>query len=380
MNGAEWDLVVVGGGCAGLSLASRLAMGPLRTLVLEPRSSYQEDRTWSFWAEGHPLASHSWSTVAVADGDRTVEARCHGRRYVTVRSSDFYADALRRIQTGGLVELRLGTVAGDIQPAPGGWSIATDTGPVLARNVVDTRPVRTTNPRLWQSFVGLEVETSASTFDPGIATLMEFVEAGPDEIAFLYKLPTSPTRALLEYTVFSARPSDPAELEVRLRNELPRLCGGRFYVLRREAGAIPMGSPAGASEVGPGHVRLPGLVRPSTGYAFQRIQRWADRCAAALHEGCGPVGPEPDGRLTRFMDDMFLRVLRRCPDLAPSLFLGLFKKVPTARLVRFLTEGATVADAAFMIAALPKGPFLRELLASPSVETSREGSARRVPC
>ena len=51
------DLVILGGGCAGLSLAMRLAkLGEQcpQTIIVEPRERYVNDRTWGFW--GTPSA------------------------------------------------------------------------------------------------------------------------------------------------------------------------------------------------------------------------------------------------------------------------------------------------------------------------------------
>ena len=49
----EFDYVIVGGGCAGLSLAYELETNNKlknKTLaIIEPRKEYKRDKTWSFW-------------------------------------------------------------------------------------------------------------------------------------------------------------------------------------------------------------------------------------------------------------------------------------------------------------------------------------------
>ena len=49
----EFDYIIIGGGCAGLSLAYELDLHKKldnKTLaIIEPRDEYKNDKTWSFW-------------------------------------------------------------------------------------------------------------------------------------------------------------------------------------------------------------------------------------------------------------------------------------------------------------------------------------------
>jgi lycopene beta-cyclase len=49
----EFDYIIIGGGCAGLSLAYELEIHNKlenKTLaIIEPRDEYKRDKTWSFW-------------------------------------------------------------------------------------------------------------------------------------------------------------------------------------------------------------------------------------------------------------------------------------------------------------------------------------------
>ena len=48
----DFDFIIIGGGCAGLSLAYELEINNKlknKTLaIIEPRSEYKKDKTWSF--------------------------------------------------------------------------------------------------------------------------------------------------------------------------------------------------------------------------------------------------------------------------------------------------------------------------------------------
>ncbi|MFQ3248021.1 MAG: lycopene beta-cyclase, partial [Arenicella sp.] len=46
MSAPDVDVAILGGGCAGLSLAVRLASSNFLVKVIEPREDYVDDRTW----------------------------------------------------------------------------------------------------------------------------------------------------------------------------------------------------------------------------------------------------------------------------------------------------------------------------------------------
>ena len=56
----EFDYIIIGGGCAGLSLAYELDIHSKlkdKTLaIIEPRNEYKKDKTWSFWK----VSSHNF--------------------------------------------------------------------------------------------------------------------------------------------------------------------------------------------------------------------------------------------------------------------------------------------------------------------------------
>ena len=49
----DFDFIIIGGGCAGLSLAYELEIHKKlenkSLAIIEPRLEYKKDKTWSFW-------------------------------------------------------------------------------------------------------------------------------------------------------------------------------------------------------------------------------------------------------------------------------------------------------------------------------------------
>jgi len=378
----DTDLLILGGGCAGLSLALRLAEEPGRSgrvRVLESRQAYQHDRSWCFWRLGphrfEPLVKRSWSNVTLRSASQAVQVDCSRAPYQLLESGSFYQHAQQAISRSTDVCLELGvSVLAPPQPVSGGWLVRTSAGELTATQIIDTRPpgpARYGDALLWQSFLGHEVVCDDAVFDPGRVELMDFADDVSDAIAFTYVLPLTSHRALIETTLFDPHPHTPAELARRHQRAVQRYCGTTATrVVRTEAGILPMGLLPSSSadqpmERGHGYWRvglMSGAARPASGYAFQRIQRWADSCGAAVRGGADPVIHSSDPLLTRFMDRLFLDVLRSFPERGPELFTNLFERTAMHRVARFLSDRASLADRIAVAASLPTGLFLGQLL------------------
>lgn len=385
----SFDLIILGGGCAGLSLAARLAASTatgLTTLVVESRIHYANDRTWCFWggklsSGGHSFA-HQWNTLRLTSGEQTILVDCGQTPYQMLPAEAFYGAAISAISQAQNITLKVGTA---VLAAPmkidGNWRVATSAGVFSGRMVVDTRPHLVPAPDgalLWQSFYGQEIECDRPVFDALCLDLMNFLPADPTGIPFIYVLPLSATTALVEVTVFAVQPLLPKDLACKLETAVAKRVGGAaFRVLRSEHGILPMGLRAMPKNSDRSHVQvglMAGGARPSTGYAFQRIQHWADACSKSIVTGFLPIQHPPDALVLQAMDHLFLNVLRTHPERAGELFCALFAKADTARLIRFLSGKGTWIDYAAVVAALPPWPFIKSLVERRAKRVSQQGA------
>lgn len=375
----EFDLIIIGAGCAGLSLGMQLASLHAQapgTLLLEPRIAYENDRTWCFWGDEQTpfamLAKHSWQRFSVNNAVSRALVDCSTTPYRLLTAADFYTKALEAIASHTALDLKTGiSLIAEPSLIEGRWHLRTTGGSFSANAIVDTRPLpmqQLSDTTLWQSFLGCELEFQEPRFDPTSAQLMDFYPATEAFVGFNYVLPLSTTRALVEFTVFASKIYDQAELVSYLDAQVEKFAGGRPYQrLRNEYGLIPMGvgKPKGTvkpTEQHSSYVRVgltAGAARPATGYAFQRIQRWALACKQSLQKNGLPVGHQPDSFVIRQMDAIFLNVLRHHPELGPELFMRLFSKVSSEKLIRFLSDQGRVSDYLAVILSLPPGLFMK---------------------
>lgn len=369
--------VILGAGCAGLSLALALREQGLRApiVVLDRRAAHDRDRTWCFWdtpgIRFAELATHRWPAWQVIGPDGTA-TRHDGPQtpYLHLRADDVYAAALERLHGAGGVDVRLATRVTGVEEAPDHVTVRTDRGRLRAAHVHDALggagPLRARRPPdpdgLVQRFLGQEVRTTRAVFDPGVATLMDFRLAAGGEVRFVYVLPFAPDRALVEDTSIGTRSRPPAERRRAITAHLRRHHGAQVAeVLHEERGAIPMSLAARPVRLGPrlSAVGLAGgAARPSSGYAFARIQRQVDAVARAIVDG-SPVPATTHPARLELMDRIFLRVLRDDPEAFAATMAALLRGTPPAALARFMNDASTPLDEARLVAAMPPLPFAR---------------------
>jgi lycopene beta-cyclase len=378
----SYDYLLVGGGAAGLSLAYHLAQEPRlagkRVLLIEPEPKDQNDRTWSYWAdEPSPfdeLAVGEWQNIAFRSPGFTRVLNLGKYRYRTVRGLDFYRFVHRALaaRPAQFTVLRA-TVTNLRNTRRWGVRAITDKGEFIARYAFDSRPPAIApNPAryryLLQHFLGWEIETTRDVFDPAVVEFMDFRGAQQHEARFMYVLPFGPRRALVEYTLFSAKMLDKSEYEAHLLDYLEntlKLTTADYHITATEVGAIPMTDHPLPTGVGAHIINLgtrAGRAKPSTGYAFRRIQGHSARLVAALAAtGLPPRNLTGDRWQFRFFDTLLLDIMQRQGETTRDIFRQLFERNPVERIFRFLDETTTWADNLRVMKSVAPGPFLRSI-------------------
>ncbi|OWP61659.1 lycopene cyclase [Hymenobacter amundsenii] len=374
------DYLIIGGGAAGLSLAYHLAQEPRladkRVVVVEPESVKANDRTWRYWATGstpfEAVEAHRWAKLVLRTPTYEHVFGLGPYRYRMVRAQDFYTHVHQVLAARPAQFTCLSGRVVALTEVPGGVCARLADGQSLrVRYAFDSRlPALVREPTryryLEQHFRGWEVETDHDAFDPDTVQFMDFRVPQRGQARFVYTLPFSKRRALVEFTVFSPQRLPVEEYETELRRYLAaQLAGQPYRIVAEEGGSIPMTDhplPARASA----HVlnlgTRAGRAKPSTGYTFARIQRHSARLVQALATtGYPPVDATGDRWQFRLFDTLLLDVIQRHGDQLGGIFADLFHRNAVPRLFAFLDEQTSWRENYYIMRSVTPWPFLQAL-------------------
>ena len=381
----SYDFVIAGGGLSGLSLAYFLAhspqgasnaLGNKTILIVDQSPKSQNDRTWGFWSDRpnpfDDIIQRSWDRLRfITPGlERTSDLGSY--RYNVIRGLDFYKFMYDDLAAFSNVTFRRGRV----RYIEDGLSMATvtiDDQMVTTKWVFDSclaqtgvQPTSRQYHDLKLHFAGWEVQTVEPSFDPGVATLMDFRTPQEDETRFFYILPFNERRALVEYTIFSKAVLPQASYEQALADYIKEQLGIEAYqIVRRESGCIPVSDRPFPRRLGRRVMSIgvkAGRIKPTTGYAFTRIQEDSAAIVNSLQRTGHPFDVPADPYRYRLSDAILLEIMAHRGRQIRPIFEAMFRRNDIGRIFRFLDEVASPWEQLAIIPTLPSLPFLRALI------------------
>jgi lycopene beta-cyclase len=302
-------------------------------------------------------------------------------RYKMLRGIDFYRCAHQRLAAYPNVEF----LRGRVDQIWGGDSharVVVDGQAYAARWVFDslftwTAPSPSPHglariPRcggfhsITQQFQGWEIEAANAAFDPHVASLMDFRTPQAQGLCFLYVLPLTARRAIVEHvqcaTAFAQRTARNDAMNAYLRDVLGV---ADYHIVREEHGFSPLTDRPFCRGAGR-HVMTIGIkggqIKPSTGYAFMRMQDDAAAIVQSLLERGHPFHVPRSPRRYRYFDAVLLDILAHRPEQAVPIFTALFRRSPPEQVFRFLDEETSVWENLQMIPTMPPRLLLQAVL------------------
>ena len=195
-------------------------------------------------------------------------------------------------------------------------------------------------PVLQQHFIGQIIETKNNCFNPDRIEFMNFDVPQKGNTRFMYVLPLSSNKALLEYTLFSEDLLDRQDYVDEISAFANQIPTGGYKVIEEEQGNIPMtcfrfdiSNTENILQIG----TAGGWTKPSTGYTFQRINNKTKALVEFLKLN-RPLKKFGQKNRFWFYDLLFLDVLSKDNANGHDLFKRLFQKNSPEIIFKFLDE------------------------------------------
>lgn len=375
----HFDFIFAGGGAAGLALAYCIVNSPLKDrsiLIIDKETKNKNDRTWCYWID-HPIALNaiayrSWSYLKFNSDTFERTFNLSPYQYYMIRGIDFYEHMLQELSK--IPGIRF--VQGKIEQIKDGNDVAevvvngiSYSGTWVFDSLFQPTQFHLDTTRyhdIKQHFKGWEIETDWDVFDPEVMTLFDFRTPQKGSMRFIYILPFSTRRALVEYTLFSANLLTEEEYNEGISSYLRNVLGiTQYRLLAEEKGIIPMTDQPFPRRGGKRILftgTKGGRVKPSTGYAFLRIQQDSEAIVQSLLKHGDPFHIPESPWVFRMSDSVMLQLMYRRGNLMKPIFTQLFRNNPIQRIFRFLDEQASPVELLLFTTSLSPLPFLQALL------------------
>ena len=364
----KYDYIIAGAGCAGYSLLYHLLQDPIlskkRILVLDANFNKGNDRTWCFWEDQagpfESIVCKKWSNIEVLKGSMHRSLPTAPFEYKMIQGIDFYqyvSDFAKGFDNVEWVASKILSIDSiNANSARVNW----EGGSANAGYVFSSINGERIQSKLWQHFKGIVVEFDIAFFDDTVARLMDFNVPQMDATAFMYLLPLTDKKALVEYTLFSPSILEESKYDTVLNAYMEEHYKGQAYKIQHtEMGAIPMTSKKLTSNNGAvvSIGTMGDAVKASTGYAFQFIQKQTQQIVSQLKLNQA-LNPAVHHTRHQFYDAVLLYILEHQKMAGDEIFARIFKKNTAATVFKFLSNTSSLLDDIKIMTSLPTQIFL----------------------
>lgn len=365
-----YDIIIGGGGAAGRIVLYFLSKQPSfhekKILFIEAENKLAE-KTWCFWHQeegNHPfqhLITKQWDTLYFAGKDFKVKQSIQPYQYACIHGSDFDEYFTSTFFTSWANVEYTNDLVSNSSFDGQLWKVTTSTNTFTSKEFLSNTYSKRSPNCLLQQFYGQYIRFDHPVFDEQAATLMDFSKNSEDRFQFFYVLPMDAYTALVECTFYDVHPLNESDFFEVLKQFIETSYGQNFEVIRTEFGIIPLLEDVGISN----NPSLPtfigqsaGMIKPSTGYAFQRMVEDAELLVNNFS-----LGKKRRTKPKRFLwyDKLLLAIIREDPATATYIFNRLFRKKMIRDVLKFLDEGTHFMQEFRLFVHLPWWPFIKRI-------------------
>ncbi len=342
-----------------------------KILLIDKEPKTTNDRTWCFWEKQNGFFENivykKWNKLSFFSDDFSDTMDISPYEYKMIRGIDFYDHCFSEIAKHKNIDIYYGDLKSWRYHKEGFTFFIDDQqldlpdAPIF-NSIYEPVENNSKTINLLQHFKGWVIETDESVFDPAIATLMDFRVPQEHGTSFVYTMPFSGARALIEYTLFSKELLPQQEYDDGLKSYINSFLKIKDYrVIDTEFGIIPMTTKKFdfykrfAYNIG----AAGGQTKASSGYTFQFIQKQSQTIVDHLIQAKDLQSmPRTPGRF-RFYDKVLLDVLDKKRTSGKEVFTTMFKKNKPQQVLKFLDNESSLAEELKIISTLPTLPFLK---------------------
>ena len=352
----DFDYIIIGGGCSGLSLAYELEkkakLKNKSLAIIDNRENYARDKTWSFWKVNkhnfEDCVIKDWNEFSINTNKGTLYKECNQFPYQAIDSGLFYKKILLRLNQNKNIHFFK-----DKKEVNLNKSLIFNSIPELSNK----------GSQIWQHFCGYEIEATKEFFDEGIMNLMDFNCDQKNSVHFFYTLPFTKKRALVE-TTWLSQMQDEKELDYdqQLKNYINNNLNLKNYnIIFKEKGKIPLFRTSNTNKQNLLNIGTAGgMTRLSTGYTFLNIQEHCQFIVKNI-DNLNSIKPFKIEEKYEFLDKIFLKVLKEHPKIMPDIFYNMFKS-SSKNVINFLSNKSNIFEDISVILKMPKIVFLKALV------------------
>jgi len=371
---SHFDYIIIGNGLAGLQLALAFSKDSYfkskQIALIDPDHKTHNDKTWSFWEKGEgkweTIVLKTWAKTIFNSKEQSIPLNFKDYTYKTIRSLDFYTAVITHLKKNNNFHFIYDEVKQLDQSNP--LKVTCTTEIFSANKVFDSRipdefyKQKTRYTLINQHFKGIVIETDSSYFDPVVFTMMDYRLQYKNTTSFVYILPFSSHKALIEYTFFTPDLIDPSVYDQLLNQYIKeKLKISQFKILDSETGNIPMTNfpfekyhTHQVTKIG----TAGGWVKGSTGYSFKHTEKKVMKILENIKSNKKPSKGLLNKRF-KFYDKIFLKVLQDENNKGPWIFKQFYEKNSTEIMFRFLDEESSFKEELSIMYSLFSWSFIK---------------------
>lgn len=367
----QYDYIIIGAGCAGLSLLMRILDkdSNAKVLLLDKSKKDINDRTWCFWEKGDgyfdDIVYCQWNKLCFSSSGDYEQLNTGGYTYKMIRGIDFYEHCFNRIKQSPGVDFQIAAIQSiKVQGtqcciAGGNASIHAET-PFVFNSIPEELKIDPQKVYLLQHFKGWVIRTNE---DHKIKPcLMDFRVDQSNRTAFVYTFPLDSKTALVEYTLFSPAVLPDENYNIALAEYIETILQlDRYTIEHVESGVIPMTNHRfpfykdGMYYIG----SAGGQIKPSSGYTFNFIQKQSAYIASQLKtDAQGLKNGNASPVRFKLYDSILLKILNDNIMPGKEIFTKLFQRVPAHLIFKFLDNETSFAEEIKILNSMPSKIFL----------------------